>query len=170
MQKQLDVAHKWYALVPVAPKTYELQKLSDNPDWKDPRSPEEIEWSKRLDNLDEDHNMKFNEFAPGNGRDDEPYFNPETFYDIPKLKKVQKLLANRSVNSAWYDLQLKVLIRYMEDLYIINADVLDDMFPTAPEIANYIERNIIKAFPSETPPHIVKNPNYKPRPPRASQI
>ena len=35
--------HKWYALVPIAPKTYELQNLSDNPDWQDPRSPEEIE-------------------------------------------------------------------------------------------------------------------------------
>ena len=35
--------HKWYALVPIAPNTYELQNLSDNPDWKDPRSPEEIE-------------------------------------------------------------------------------------------------------------------------------
>jgi hypothetical protein len=41
------------------------------------------------------------------------------------------------------------------------------MFPTAPEIANYIERNIIKAFPSENPPYIIKNPDYKPRAPRA---
>jgi hypothetical protein len=110
---------------------------------------------------------KVNEFAPGAGNDNEPDFNPETFYDIPKLKKVYKQLASRSVNSGWYDYQLTRLIDAMEDLYTINADVLDDMFPTAPEIANYIERNIIKAFPSETPPYIIKNPDYKPRSPRA---
>jgi hypothetical protein len=110
---------------------------------------------------------KVNEFAPGAGDDNEPDFNPETFYDIPKLKKVYKQLASRSVNSGWYDFQLTRLIGAMEDLYTINADVLDDMFPTAPEIANYIERNIIKAFPSENPPYIIKNPDYKPRAPRA---
>ena len=110
---------------------------------------------------------RVNEFAPGAGDDNEPDFNPETFYDIPKLKKVYKQLASRSVNSGWYDFQLTRLIGAMEDLYTINADVLDDMFPTAPEIANYIERNIIKAFPSETPPYIIKNPDYKPRAPRA---
>ena len=110
---------------------------------------------------------RVNEFAPGAGDDNEPDFNPETFYDIPKLKKVYKQLASRSVNSGWYDFQLTRLIGAMEDLYTINADVLDDMFPTAPEIANYIERNIIKAFPSENPPYIIKNPDYKPRAPRA---
>ena len=110
---------------------------------------------------------RVNEFAPGAGDDNEPDFNPETFYDIPKLKKVYKQLASRSVNSGWYDYQLTRLIGAMEELYTINADVLDDMFPTAPEIANYIERNIIKAFPSETPPYIIKNPDYKPRAPRA---
>jgi len=109
---------------------------------------------------------RVNEFAPGAGDDNEPDFNPETFYDIPKLKKVYKQLASRSVNSGWYDFQLTRLIGAMEDLYTINADVLDDMFPTAPEIANYIERNIIKAFPSENPPYIIKNPDYKPRIPR----
>jgi hypothetical protein len=46
-------AHKWLALGPVGSKTYEIQDLSKNPDWKDPRSPEEIEWRKRLDDLDE---------------------------------------------------------------------------------------------------------------------
>jgi hypothetical protein len=111
---------------------------------------------------------RVNEFAPGAGDDNEPDFNPETFYDIPKLKKVYKQLASRSVNSGWYDFQLTRLIGAMEDLYTINADVLDDMFPTAPEIANYIERNIIKAFPSENPPYIIKNPDYKPRVPKAS--
>ena len=110
---------------------------------------------------------RVNEFAPGAGDDNEPDFNPEIFYDIPKLKKVYKQLASRSVNSGWYDYQLTRLIGAMEDLYTINADVLDDMFPTAPEIANYIERNIIKAFPSENPPYIIKNPDYKPRAPRA---
>jgi hypothetical protein len=45
--------HKWMALGPVGSKTYELQDLSKNPDWKDPRSPEEIEWRKRLDDLEE---------------------------------------------------------------------------------------------------------------------
>jgi len=113
------------------------------------------------------HTESLNEFAPGNGQDDEPHFNPETYYDIPKLKKVYKQLASRSVNSGWYDLQLKIIIDYMEELYLINADVLDEMFPTAPEIANYIERNIIKAFPSETPPYIIKNPDYRPRAPQA---
>jgi hypothetical protein len=110
---------------------------------------------------------KVNEFAPGAGDSNEPDFNPETFYDIPKLKKVYKQLASRSVNSGWYDYQLTRLIDAMEDLYTINADVLDDLFPTAPEIANYIERNIIKAFPSENPPYIIKNPDYKPRAPKA---
>jgi hypothetical protein len=109
-----------------------------------------------------------NEFAPGAGDDNEPDFNPEIFYDIPKLKKVYKQLASRSVNSGWYDYQLTRLIGAMEDLYTIDADVLDDMFPTAPEIANYIERNIIKAFPSENPPYFIKNPDYKPRAPKAS--
>jgi len=112
-------------------------------------------------------NESLNEFAPGSGQDDEPHFNPETYYDIPKLKKVYKQLASRSVNSGWYDLQLTRIIGAMEELYLINADVLDEMFPTAPEIANYIERNIIKAFPSETPPYIIKNPDYSPRAPRA---
>ena len=112
-------------------------------------------------------NESLNEFAPGSGQDDEPHFNPETYYDIPKLKKVYKQLASRSVNSGWYDLQLRSIIDAMEELYLINADVLDEMFPTAPEIANYIERNIIKAFPSETPPYIIKNPDYSPRAPRA---
>ena len=112
-------------------------------------------------------NESINEFAPGGGQDDEPHFNPETYYDIPKLKKVYKQLASRSVNSGWYDLQLRSIIDAMEELYLINADVLDEMFPTAPEIANYIERNIIKAFPSETPPYIIKNPDYSPRAPRA---
>ena len=45
--------HKWMALGPVGANTYELQDLSKNPDWKDPRSPEEIDWRKRLDDLDE---------------------------------------------------------------------------------------------------------------------
>lgn len=112
-------------------------------------------------------NESLNEFAPGSGQDDEPHFNPETYYDIPKLKKVYKQLASRSVNSGWYDFQLTRIIGAMEELYLINADVLDEMFPTAPEIANYIERNIIKAFPSETPPYIIKNPDYSPRAPRA---
>ena len=118
------------------------------------------------------HNVatKVNEFAPGDGRDDEPHFNPETYYDIPKLKKVYKQLASRSVNSGWYDLQLRSIIDAMEELYLINADVLDEMFPTAPEIANYIERNIIKAFPSETPPYIIKNPDYRPRAPRRGTL
>jgi hypothetical protein len=111
---------------------------------------------------------RVNEFVSGDGSDNEPNFNPETFYDIPKLKKVYKQLASRSVNSGWYDYQLTRLIDAMEDVYTINADVLDEMFPTAPEIANYIERNIIKAFPSENPPYIIKNPDYKPRVPRAA--
>jgi hypothetical protein len=110
---------------------------------------------------------RVNEFAPGAGNDNEPDFNPETFYDIPKLKKVYKQLASRSVNSGWYDFQLTRLIGAMEDLYLIDSDALDDLFPTAPEIANYIERNIIKAFPSENPPYIIKNPDYKPRAPKA---
>jgi hypothetical protein len=110
---------------------------------------------------------RVNEFAPGADGDNEPDFHPETFYDIPKLKKVYKQLASRSVNSGWYGYQLTRLIGAMEDLYTINADVLDDMFPTAPEIANYIERNIIKAFPSENPPYVINNPDYKPRAPRS---
>ena len=110
------------------------------------------------------------EFAPGAGGDDEPHFDPETYYDIPKLKKVYKQLASRSVNSGWYDLQLTRLISAMEDLYLIDSDALDELFPTAPEIANYIERNIIKAFPSEEPPYIVKNPDYKPRAPRTPGV
>ncbi len=105
------------------------------------------------------------EFAPSDGSgDDDPSFNPETFYDIPKLKAVAKRLAQRSVNYGWYDLQLKVLIKYMSEPYIITLDDLEEMFPTAPEIVYYIERNIIKAWPSNEPPYIIKNPNYKPRP------
>ena len=46
-------AHKYLALGPVGSGTYELQDLAKNPDWKDPRSPEEIEWQRRLDDLDE---------------------------------------------------------------------------------------------------------------------
>lgn len=109
-----------------------------------------------------------NEFAPGSGSgDDDPMFNPETFYDIPKLKSVAKRLAQRSVNFGWYDLQLKVLIKYMSEPYIVTLDDLEEMFPTAPEIVYYIERNIIKAWPSNEPPYIIKNPNYKPRTPKS---
>lgn len=53
-QSQLSPdAHKYLALGPVGSGTYELQDLAKNPDWKDPRSPEEIEWQRRLDDLDE---------------------------------------------------------------------------------------------------------------------
>lgn len=107
------------------------------------------------------------EFAPDGSGDDDPMFNPETFYDIPKLKAVAKRLAQRSVNFGWYDLQLKVLIKYMSEPYIVTLDDLEKMFPTAPEIAYYIERNIIKAWPSNEPPYIIKNPNYKPRAPKS---
>jgi hypothetical protein len=46
-------SHQYLGLVPVGSQTYELQDMTKNPDWKDPRSPEEIEWQKRLDDLDE---------------------------------------------------------------------------------------------------------------------
>jgi hypothetical protein len=46
-------SHQHLGLVPIGPKTYELQDMTKNPDWKDPRSPEEIEWQKRFDDLDE---------------------------------------------------------------------------------------------------------------------
>lgn len=111
--------------------------------------------------------MRFFEFAPNaDGGEDDPMFNPETFYDIPKLKAVAKRLAQRSVNYGWYDLQLKVLIKYMSEPYIVKVEDLEEMFPTAPEIVYYIERNIIKAWPSNEPPYIIKNPNYKPRAPQ----
>jgi len=112
-------------------------------------------------------NKPVTEFAPNPGDEgDDPRFNPETFYDIPKLKSVARRLAQRSVNFGWYDLQLTILIKYMSEPYIVTLEDLDDMFPTAPEIVYYIERNIIKAWPSNDPPYIIKNPNYKPRPPR----
>ena len=113
------------------------------------------------------HDQSLKEFAPSEpSGDDDPNFNPETFYDIPKLKSVARRLALRSVNFGWYDLQLKQLIRYMSEPYIVTVNDLEEMFPTAPEIVYYIERNIIKAWPSNDPPYIIKNPNYKPRQPR----
>ena len=103
-----------------------------------------------------------NEFAQTDG-DEEPSFNPEFFYDIPKLKKVARQLAMRSVNYGWYGLQLNVVLSVMEKMYIVDREFLEYKFPTAPEITNYIEKNIIKGFPSETPPYFIKNPKYKPR-------
>jgi hypothetical protein len=46
-------SHQYLGLVPMGANTYELQDLTKNPDWKDPRTPEEIEWQRRLDDLDE---------------------------------------------------------------------------------------------------------------------
>ena len=102
-------------------------------------------------------NEDLNEFAT-NGWDKDNGCDPTFYYDIEKLKKVARQLASRSVNSGWYNLQLKTLIRGLEQCHGIMLDDLDDMFPTAPEISNYIENNIVKRWADGG-----VNKNYKPR-------
>jgi hypothetical protein len=106
-------------------------------------------------------NEDLNEFAP-DGWDKDNGCDPTFYSDVEKLKKVARQLASRSVNSGWYDLQLKTLISGLEQCYGIMIDDLDDMFPTAPEISNYIERNIVKRWADGS-----TNKNYKPRVPNA---
>jgi len=106
-------------------------------------------------------NEDLNEFAP-NGWDGEHGCDPNFYYDIAKLESVARRLANASVNHGWYDLQLKTLIRGMKQCYGIMMDDLEDMFPTAPEIVYYVERNIVKRWGDGN-----VNKNYRPRNPTA---
>lgn len=105
-------------------------------------------------------NEDLNEFAPDNW-DGGQGCNPTDYYDIAKLESVAQRLASASVNRGWYDLQLKILIRGMKQCYGIEIDDLEEMFPTAPEIVNYVERNIVKRWSDGR-----VNKNYRPRAPR----
>jgi hypothetical protein len=49
----------------------------------------------------------------------------------------------------------------MKQCYGIEIDDLEEMFPTAPEIVNYVERNIVKRWSDGR-----VNKNYRPRAPR----
>lgn len=87
--------------------------------------------------------------------------DPRDYYDIDKLKSVVRQLANRTINPGWYELKLQQVLDYLEDSCTdgyVDSEFLNHMFPDAPEIVSYLERNIIKLTSDGKP-----NPRYRPR-------